>query len=65
MTKDHYYKGYLIEKPYGCDYWNIREIDSNGVPNWCFVVGYAETLKKSRETIDYIEGEKANGTWED
>ena len=65
MTKYHYYKGYLIEKPYGSNYWNIREIDEFGYADWCFAVGYARNLKEARESIDYIEQEKANGTWED
>lgn len=64
MTKDHFYRGYLIEKPCGCDYWNVREVDENGVPDWCFAVGTAYTLKEARDTIDYIEQEKADGTWE-
>ena len=54
MTKDHWYRGYLIEKPEGCDYWNIREVDSNGIPDWCFTVGNAINLKEARETIDYL-----------
>ena len=64
MTKDHFYRGYLIEKPERCAYWNIREIDENGMVNWCFAEGYGETLKKARETIDYILSERGeqNGT---
>lgn len=53
MTKTHFYKGYAIDKPEGCKYWNIHEIDSKGI-DWCFSIAYCKNLKEAKNTIDAI-----------
>lgn len=53
MTKTHFYKGYAIHKPEGCEYWNIHEI-FGGQIDWCSSIGFAKTLKEARATIDII-----------
>lgn len=59
MTKTHFYKGYAIHKPEGCELWNIHEI-SGGQIDWCFSIGFVKTLKEARVTIDAIESEERN-----
>lgn len=53
MTKIHYYKGYAIDKPEGCEMWNIHEIKDD-VIDWCFCVSFAENIKSAKITIDAI-----------
>lgn len=63
MTKLHYYKGFILEKPEGCKYWNIwkpgkvhpfggkKEIDV-----WCDeCAGYGRTINECKITIDEQE----------
>ena len=52
MTKTHFYKGFAIDKPEGTKTWNIREIDKNGQVDWCHTVGYGDTIKECKASID-------------
>lgn len=57
MTKVHFYKGYAIDKPEGCKFWNIHEIVTCTVGrqiDYCFSLAYCKNLKEARITIDNI-----------
>lgn len=51
ICKTHIYKGYAIDKPEGCEYWNVHKI-VNSVIDWCFCDFHARTLKEAKITIN-------------
>ena len=52
MRKTHYYKGYAIHKPEGCEYWNVHFITSKGI-DWCYSCCHTKTIKEAKISIDY------------